>query len=234
MENVIVSLLSGGFAGAGVVALLSKLLLKNILEKDLKKFQHQLDIQKDRIQSDLMLYANQHKISYSVYDEKRRQAIEKVYTGIMNSIPMRGKLELKLNPSTKESLSDGDCTKLYVEDFVSMKRFLEEGINRVIQVQIDLNDVSIYFSQELEDLINENLVEIGRAYSIATHHINSFDATLSDLLAKHALTPQNEPLDLDQSYTTTCLSCLALTADVRKRLKDTLRHILTPRVYEEP
>ena len=81
---------ASGFAGGGVVALLSKLLIENKLKQSVQKSQHELDVKKDSLQLDLSLYAHQQNLKYSRYDEFLRQAIEKIFIAVISTSFLRG------------------------------------------------------------------------------------------------------------------------------------------------
>ena len=90
MYDFWISIISGGFAGGGVVALLSKLLIENKLKQSVQKSQHELDVKKDSLQLDLSLYAHQQNLKYSRYDEFLRQAIEKIFIAVISTSFLRG------------------------------------------------------------------------------------------------------------------------------------------------
>lgn len=226
MNDIVVSLLSGGFAGAAVVIALSKLLIESRLKQATQRHQHELDVKKDALQTDLALYAHQQNTKYSKHEESRRIAIEKAYHAVVSTSFTRAGFK-KYNNLT-DLPQEQYCSAYFSacsETFTSFSNMFK----KITEAYAILDDHAIYLDEDTEKLIINTLKTILQHYQNRHDWIIEAHKDSQLLFKENKLTSETASINFDNFYSTSLQTWLSLTNDARRELKKSIRILLNPK-----
>jgi len=224
---LITSILSGGFAGAAVVGLLFKFLIKNQLEKSLKHYQHELDIKKDTLQAEIAVYAEHAKLQVTNHRQKSIAALEAVYGGfIRTSLPRHGfknSYRAGLINASEEDINS-EYFRLFSENFQAFDR----AFKSVAAGFACLEENAIYLDSELENQAAMALREVNSCYQKwHAEFRRSYDSALA-LFRDGALDQKNRTMNFVEFHTCLCADWNAITGAVTTAMKLKARELLSP------
>jgi antitoxin component of RelBE/YafQ-DinJ toxin-antitoxin module len=226
MNELWTSIISGGFAGAGVVALLSKLLLESRLKQAVQKFQHELDIKKEVLQTDLSLYAHEYTLKYSKHDESQRLALENIYKAVIStSFSRAGFKKFK----SLGAITDNEkfCTEYFKAFDISFQAF-SSAFQKVSNAFDALADNSIYVNEEMEQTVNLALQQINQYYSSVFGKLNSSHSIAQNMFIEKTLNKGSLPIEFESFYNEALSHWLAVTNSSTSALKHAVRQLLKP------
>lgn len=227
MNEVIVSILSGGFAGAGVVVFLGKLLLNHQFNKASQKHQHDLDLKKKSIQTDLSIYANQQMLNLSKHSESERIALENIYGAVVStSFPRLG---FQPFPSVERAKKDASLfQKEYFNAFKKTFNSFEFAYKKIQKAFETLEENAIYIENESEIITNTTLQEILKLYNNRDALLKEGYSNAERLFYEEKLTFESMPFDFVTFYNTSVSEWINATNTVRVKLKEHVKSLLFP------
>ena len=228
MNELITSILSGGFAGAGVVAVLGKLLIDSRLKKSSAKYQHELDLKKDQLQSDLSYYGHQQNQKFSRYDESKRLALEKIYGSIVSTSQPRAGFK-KYRKSSFPQKKEKFCF-MYFEAFSATFKSFDAVFQKISASFATIEAQAIYIDKETERKVNETMNKIFNYYSTRFSLFHDAHAKAQELFSNNDLSQPTAPLDFEGFYNGNQQQWKQLTHALREQLKDHLRELLKPKI----
>lgn len=225
--DLITSILSGGFAGAAVVGVLSKFLIKNQLEKSLKYYQHELDTKKDILHAELTLVAEHAKLQITNHRQKSIAALESIYAGfVRTSLPRHG--FTKDFRAGKANMSEDEINseyfRLFSENFVAF----DLAFKSVSAGFACLQENAIYIEDELESQVAQALTEVNSCCQKWHAGLRySFDSALV-IFKQGGLDQQHRTVNFEEFYTNLCADWNAITGPVTAVMKSKTRELLIP------
>lgn len=224
-EDVIASLLGGGFAGATVVGLLFKFLIKNQLEKSLKQYQHDLDTRKDTLQAELAVFTEHAKLRVTNYRQKSINALEAVYGGfVRTSLPRHG-FKKTAPAKMPEEKANSEYFRLFSENFQAFDRAFQS-----VQAGFAcLEENVIYLDSELEIQVVVALREVNSYYQKRYGELSSAHQAAQRLFEDNALGKQQRSVDFDQFHAGMCADWSKIAGPVTAALKAKARELLSPK-----
>lgn len=225
--ELITSILSGGFAGAAVVALLFKFLIKNQLKKSLKQYQHDLDTKKDSLQAELAIYTEQAKLRFINHGQKTITALELVYGSfIRTSLPRQG-FKKSWNIAAFESTED-KLNSAYFEVFSENFQAMDRAFKAVSSAYQCVEENSIYMEQVLETDVTEALRRVISCYQKWHAELILAHDSAQMLFKKGALNSSTRTMDFGTFYSELLTDWQMITGPVRTTLKLKVRDLLSP------
>src|SRR5690625_3556480 len=162
--DLLATILGGGVAGAGAAGILTKMLLDNRLERSQRRFQHDLDQEKQERRTQLEVLAATQKIRPVSFEQKSIEAIEAAYAAVAKtSLPRH---RFRISPTTTKfsgSAEEEDSGKYYhllSENFQAFSRAFDSVSTAFQQVE----DHAIYLAPELEARVTTTLRNIDAFY----------------------------------------------------------------------
>lgn len=227
MSEFLISILSGGVAGASIAGLLAKFLIQNQLSKSLKNYQHQLDIKKNSIQTDLSIYADNERQKTLDFGRKRIEAVEAVYAQvILTSLPRHGFIKHVRTLPSNSPLSDE--ISVYFDAFKDnydayIKAF--DSISNAYQV---LEQQAIYLDDKLEGEITAALGQINHYYSDKKYDMSVPFSHGQQLFLANNLQLKDMDFDFSSFFDKQSNEWNQIMGPVRNHLKQKIRGLLTP------
>lgn len=173
--NLIEAILGGGIAGAAAAGMLVKLFLHHQLEKAQRKFQKDLDQEKEERRSQLEVISAIQKVRPISFEQKNIEALEIAYAAVVSTALPRH--NFRKNPinnifgGTLDEQQTGRYFHLFSENFKAFSAALD-SVHQAFQ---SLEDHAIYLEREHEIRVIATL-----------RNINSFyQRRLSNLLSEH-------------------------------------------------
>jgi|GEM_PF-3325622 len=228
MNEIWTSIISGGFAGAGVVLLLSKLLIENRLKQTVQKFQHELDIKKDVLQADLSLYAHKQNLKYSKYEESHRLALENIYKAVVSTAFSRAGFQ-KYKSLKNLTNNEEFCSK-YFNAFSHSFKVFSESFKKVTSAFDVFLDNSISIDSSTEETVNFTLQEINKYYHSNYNRLLAYHATAQKLFREQKLDCNSAPVDFEVFYDESLHQWLSVTNNSTTLLKNAVRNLLKPEI----
>ncbi|ETX11934.1 hypothetical protein MUS1_07225 [Marinomonas ushuaiensis DSM 15871] len=226
MNEIWTSLVSGAFAGAGVVAFLAKFFIENRLKRSLKKYQHDLDARKDTLQTELSLYVHKQNLSFSKYDEAQRDAVKNIYVAVIStSFPRNGFGRFK---KTSKSTSSDDFCSLYFQNFSSSFNAFENVYQEISKAYAILEENSIYIEQNMENEVISTLEAVKKHYDQSHDILKRFHNESQLLFKQGTLNINSAPFNFEQFHQNSSSNWVITTTSFRIKLKKYIRKILSP------
>jgi gas vesicle protein len=227
VSEFLINLLSGGVAGASVAALLAKFLIQNQLSKSLKDHQHQLDIKKNSIQTDLSIYADNERQKTLDFGRKRIEAVEAVYTKvILTSLPRHGFIKhLRTLPSNSPL---NDQISVYFDAFKENYDAYVKAFDSVSNAYRTLEQHGIYLDEELEQEVALALSEITTYYSAKKLEMSKPFSHAQTLFQGGKLQTKDMDFDFSAFFDKQNQEWNHITGPLRTHLKKKIRAFLTP------
>ncbi|HHX8265680.1 TPA: hypothetical protein ACVOYJ_004033 [Vibrio diabolicus] len=225
MNELILSMLTGGFTGAGVVVYLSKRLVENQLSKTLKKYQHELDVKKDALATDLSLHANHQNLKLTKFEEAKRNAIHNIYNAvIMTSSPRVG---FKKVAGLERCKTNRDFASCYFKSFSHNFRAFSTAFKAISNAYAVLEKESIYIDESLENEVKLCLETIRRTYDENHKTLNKGHDQAQQLEKQQKLDMATMPFDINSFYEQSTRDWSYKTSNARNRLKERMRELLS-------
>jgi hypothetical protein len=228
LRDFLISLIGGGFVGAGAVAVLFKLFIKNQLEKSQREFQHHLDGKKLQLEAELSVFAESKKEHSVSYQQKKVSALERCYSAVVNtSLPrhqFRKKPTISRFSGTPEEQNASRYFHLFSENFQAFSRAFDSVSNGYAK----LEDVGLYMDSILEKKVTATLqkindfymrkhAEMGQAHEQATAHFDGKSIENGSIT-----------FDFEAFHYSMLREWNLETKLLRQELKDELRAVLQP------
>jgi gas vesicle protein len=227
VSEFLITILSGGVAGASVAAVLVKFLIQNQLSKSLKDYQHQLDIKKNAIQTDLSIYADNEKQKTLDFGRKRIEAVEVVYTQvILTSLPRHGFIKhVRTLPSN--SLLDAKIS-VYFNAFKENYDAYAKAFDSIYNASKTLEQYGIYLDEELEQEITVVLSQINAYFSTKKQEMTKPYSHAQSLFQNSNLQLKDMDFDFATFFDKQIHEWNHITGPLRIHLKQKIRGFLTP------
>lgn len=227
MVDFLAFVLGGGFAGAAVAAALAKYLVENQLSKSLKSYQHELDLKKDALQTDLSIYAAGERQKVVDYEQKRVLAIEIIYSAfVRTSLPhhrFQNNLILPYGESTAEALQ-GAYFQIFKQNFDSFKN----AFDSVTEAFAVLEKNAIYIEEDLEQEVARSLVLVNESFAGMHQKLQQAHVQAQQLLHDKTLGGPDTWFDFGAFYTELNADWNRVTGSIRNALKNRVRGVLKP------
>ncbi|ELA7385307.1 MULTISPECIES: hypothetical protein [Vibrio] len=225
MNDIIISILVGGFTGVGVVTYLSKRLVENQLNKTLKKYQHELDIKKDTLATELSLYVNHQTLKLTNFEEAKRNAIHNIYNAVIMTSSSR--VGFKKSQGLDKCQNSNDFGACYFQSFSENFQAFSTAFQAISNAYSVLEKESIYIDDALEEEVRLCLKVIHKTY-IDNHDSLNIGHDKAKLLSNQQnLTFKTMPFDIDNFYDQSTREWSHKTSAARHRLKATMRELLS-------
>lgn len=226
--NLTTSLLGGSFAGAAVVGLLFKFLIKNQLEKSLKQFQHDLDAQKEKLQTDLTIYADRTKQKISNHQQKSITALEAVYGGFIRTALPRQKFSISSPRPYQKNLSEDEINSAYFQLFSSNFQAFDRAFQSVTDGFACLEDNAIYLDHETEFQVATALRSVNSCYQKWLTELHREHDLAQTIFRNGKLNQQSRTMNFNGFFASLLEDWNIVTGPVKSALKLKAREILTP------
>lgn len=223
MDDIWITIITGGFSGAAVVVFLSKALVNNAFKKSLAHYQHELDIRKQSLQAELAINAEQFKLKFSQYEAAKKSALEKIYAAVVKTSIPRAKL--KNNYNFKAA---GNFQAAYFDAFKEAFDSFDLSFQKVALAYECLEDNAIYVDAETELLVSECLSKILASYSTSHTMLKSHHAEAQALFKSGNLSIDSAPLDFSKFSEHVQNNWRGFAAEPKEVLKNKIRTLLTP------
>tara|TARA_B100001063_G_scaffold152208_1_gene142017 strand:+ start:291 stop:974 length:684 start_codon:yes stop_codon:yes gene_type:complete len=223
MENIWLTIISGGFSGAAVVVFLGKLLVNNAFKKSLTHYQHELDIRKQSLQTELIINAEQLKLKFSQYEVSKKDALERIYASVAKTSIPRAKLNRNYNFKTAENFQAE-----YFGAFQEAFDAFDLSFQKISFAYECLEDNAIYISGPTELLVTDCLSKVLASYQKSHNKLRHYHAETQILFKNGKLSLKSSPLDFSVFSADIQSNWNELAAEPKKILKDTIRDLLTP------
>ncbi len=228
MQEFLISLLGGGFAGAAVVAFLAKVFVQNQLDKGQREFQHELDKKKLEAETDLSVFAESKKEHVVSYRQKKVSALEVVYSAVVStSLPRH---EFRRKPITQDFTGDveeretGKYFHLFSENFKAFQR----AFDSVSSAYARLEDNALYIESDLERRVADALQNINSFY-VRKHSemLVGYEQAMSHFNQKR-IPKEYRIFDFLAFHASILQEWNAGTRGIRQEVKQELRSLLQP------
>lgn len=223
MNDILVTIITGGFSGAMVVAFLSKVLVNNMFKKSLVHYQHELDLRKQSLQTELSVNAEQLKLKFSQYEESKKSALEKIYAAVATTSISRAKL---MNHHNYKAVDNFNAA--YFDAFKETFDSFDMSFKKIIYAYECLEDNAIYIDDKTEFLISECLSKILASYSKSHFTLKYHHAVAQTLFKSGQLSIDSAPIDFSKFSEQVQINWQELASEPKKVLKNTIRDLLTP------
>lgn len=225
MHEILASILAGAFSGAAVVAYLSKKLVENQLSKTLKKYQHELDVKKDMLATDLSLHASLKNLKLTKLEETRREAIHNIYNAIILTSMSRVGFQKMIGVENCKN-NDQFCT-LYFDTLSKNYEAFSSAYQAISAAYDCIEKESIYIEASLEKDVKDCLGVIHETY-VENHDIlKAAHDEIKVLSAKGQLNRETAPFDMDAFHDKSMAIWTEKTAHARENLKGVMRNLLS-------
>lgn len=231
MENwsdLIVSILSGGFAGAAVLALLSKLLIKNQLEKSLKQFQHDLDTKKEKLQIELAVFAEHSKLRVINHRQKSIDALELIYGAFVRTSLPRQRFVKSSGLLKQINIPNEQVNAEYFRLFSAEFQAFDKAFQSVTAGFACLEENAIYLDNKVECQVAEALREVNSCYQKWNGELSSAHDSAQTSFREGALTQQKRTFDFDNFFASLLEDWNRIAGPVTAGLKSNVRELLDP------
>ncbi|MUJ39710.1 hypothetical protein [Aliivibrio fischeri] len=223
MENIWITIISGGFSGAAVVVFLGKLLVNNAFKKSLSQYQHELDLRKQSLQTELSINAEQLKLKFSQYEESKKIALENIYASFIKTSIPRANLINHNNFQDAENFC-AEYFRAYKEAFDAF----DLSFKKISLAYECLEDNAIYINGETESLVSSCLSKVLISYQKSHHQLQQYHNETRCLFDNGYLSLETAPLDFRVFSDEVQANWNELASESKKALKNTIRELLTP------
>lgn len=223
--DLITYVLSGGFAGAAIVALLFKFLIYSQLEKSLKQYQHDLDTKKDSLQAELSVYTEHAKLRLINHRQKTISALEAVYGSfIRTSLPRQQfrKSMNRLKPDSSEDEINSAYFKVFSDNFQAFSR----AFSSVVSAFQCLEDNSIYLDQKLETQVAKSLGSVNACYQKWHAELERLHDLAQESYRKGELNHNSRDMNFELFFGDLAKDWAKITHPVTLELKLNIRNLL--------
>lgn len=223
-----ISLVGGGFVGAGAVAVLFKLLIKSQLEKSVRKLQHQLDRKKLQLEAELSVFAELKKEHSVSHQQKKVSALEICYSAVVGTSLPRHQFRKKPRTSsfsgTPEEQNASRYFHLFSENFQAFRRAFDSVSNAYAK----LEDVGLYIDSDLEEKITRTLQKINDFYVRKYSEMGQAHEQAKGHFDGKAIEDMYITFDFQAFHQSMLREWSSETKVLRQELKDALREVLRP------
>lgn len=226
--NLITPILSGGFAGAAVLGLLFKLLIKNQLEKSLKDYQYELDAKKENLQVELAIFAEHTKLRITNHRQKSIAALELIYGSFVRTSLPRQRFIKSPSWLNKENVSDGKANSEYFRLFSENFQAFSRAFQSVSLGFACLEENAIYLDNKSEAQVVAALNEVNLCYVKWHEDLKEAHDFAQTLFNSGALTKQNRTMDFDNFFAALVADWKRIGGPVTADLKFKMRELLEP------
>ena len=227
-SNLITPILSGGFAGAAVLALLFKLLIKNQLEKSLKQYQHDLDTKKEKLQVELSVFAEHAKLRIINHRQKSITALELIYGAfVRTSLPRQRFVKAStflMQVNVPDEKANSEYFRLFSENFQAFSRAFQS----VTAGFACLEENAIYLDNELERHVAAALGEVNALYQKWHAELRAVHHSAQAIFQEGALNQQKRTMDFDSFFAALSADWNRIAGPVTASLKSNVRELLNP------
>ncbi|MCG9656762.1 hypothetical protein [Vibrio mediterranei] len=225
MPEIITAILAGGFSGAGIVIYLSKKLVESQLNKTLKKYQHELDIKKETLATDLSLHASLQNLKLTRYEESKRDAIHNIYNAVIETSSSR--VGFKKVQQLENCKDNSEYTARYFESLSASFKAFTSAYNAISDAYRVLEKESIYIEPDLEQEVLSCLQVIHDTYNSNYDYLSDAHDAADKLNSQHNFNMQTRPIDLNDFYDKSTAEWSYRTMSAREKLKETMRELLS-------
>lgn len=232
MKDVFFSILGGGFAGAGLIIFLSKLILKNQLEKSQRKFQHHLDRKKIQLEMELSAFFESKKEHSISYQNKSILAIEDCYSAITSTSLPRHLFRKYPTVSKFAGAEEEQMTSKYFHLFSENFQAFSRAFDSVTNAFSKLEEAGLYIDSDLEEKVTTTLQKIHEFY-IRKHNLmrHAHDQAKAHFDGK-ILEQKLRTFDFEEFHSLMVQEWNLETQVIRHELKSKLREVLQPSKLE--
>jgi hypothetical protein len=223
MNDIWVTIITGGFSGAAVVVFLSKILVNNALKKSLAHYQHELDMRKQSLQTELSVNADQLKLKFSQYEVSKKSALESIYASVAKTSIPRAKLKNNYNFEVADNFQAS-----YFDAFKETFDAFDLTFQKISAAYECLEDNAIYVDAETELLVSECLSKILESYLKSHSILQQHHAEAQALFKEEQLSIDSAPVDFSKFSERVQINWKGLAEEPKKMLKNTIRELLTP------
>lgn len=228
LMELITSILGGAFAGAGVVVLLSKMLIKNQLSKSLKEYQHQLDVKKDAISVDLAVHAENAKLKLMNFSQKKVSALEAIYEDFAKTSLSHHGFEVPhmfLEPiPDNEDENNSQYFKAFSDNFIAFQKAYQS----ISKAYATLDANAIYLSPDVEQNIATALTKIKECYDKWHTELLRAHQAAQNLFSNKVLNKASRSHNFRSFYEGLTNDWSIIANPVRSQLKSIIREQLCP------
>ena len=164
MLDLLSAFLGGGVAGVGAAGILTKMLLDTRLERSQRKFQHDLDQEKQERRAQLEVLSATQRIRPISFEQKSIEALEKAYAAVVQtSLPRHGFRRMPTKTDFSGSVEEQETGKyfhLFTENFQAFKA----AFNSITEALHQVEGCAIYLAPDLERRIGATLRNIHAFY----------------------------------------------------------------------
>lgn len=223
MQDILLTIAAGGFSGAAVVVFLGKLLLNNVFKKSLNQHQHELDIRKQTLQTELTINAEQIKTKFNSYEESKKKALEAIYASVVKTSISR------FNSLGNKNFTDEDTFQS--EYFLAFSEALNTftlSFDNITKAFDTLEENAIYIDQETEVLVSYSLSSILQSYKDSHKKLKEAHSATTKLFKEGVLNLENSPLNFAEFDSLVQANWLSIASTPKNTLKDKIRELLQP------
>lgn len=223
MNDILVTIITGGFSGAAVVVFLSEAFVNNTFKKSLAHHQHELDLRKQSLQTELSINAEHLRLKFSQYEESKKSALEKIYAAVAKTSIPRAKLKSNYNFEAAD-----DFQVAYFDAFKETFYAFDLSFQKISSAYECLEDNAIYVDDKTELLVSECLSKILTSY-LKSHAALQYHHSVAQILFKSGqLTIESAPINFLNFSEQVQANWQGLAVEPKKVLKNTIRDLLTP------
>ena len=164
LREFLISLVGGGFVGAGAVAILFKLFIKNQLEKSQREFQHHLDGKRLQLEAELSIFSESKKEHSVSYQQKKVSALEGCYSAVVSTSLPRHQFRKTSTVSRFSEAPKEENTSRYFHLFSENFQAFSRAFVSVSNAYARLEDIGLYMDSNLEEKVTAVLQKINDFY----------------------------------------------------------------------
>jgi hypothetical protein len=226
MTDLINTILAGGFAGAAVAAVLAKFLIENQLSKSLKTYQHELDLKKNALETELAIYAHNEKAKLSDFGIKRIAAIESIYGAfVKTSLPRHRFIK---RPKFPASGSPDAMASAYFQAFQANFDAFKRAFDCIAEGFSTLEFHAIYVDEELERKVVAALGQVNACFAQKHKDLQAAHDEAQRLFRSGMLGKPETWFDFEAFHLELNADWNSLTSAIRTELRKTIRELLKP------
>lgn len=223
MGDIWITIITGGFSGATAVIFLSKALVNNAFKKSLAHHQHELDLRKQSLQTELSINAEHLKLKFSQYEDSKKTALEKIYSAVAKTSIFRAKIKTNYSFETADNFQAS-----YFDAFKETFDTFDLSFQKITLAYECLEDNAIYIDDKTEALVADCLSKILASYLESYATLQTQHNIAQNLFKSGELTSRSAPIDFLIFREQVQINWHRLAAEPKQVLKNTIRDLLTP------
>lgn len=221
--NLIEAILGGGIAGAAAAGLLVKLLLHHQLEKAQRKYQKDLDQEKEERRSQLEVISAIQRIRPMSFEQKNIEALEIAYAAVTRTALPRHKFRKDSVNNTFSGAPEEQKTGRYFHLFSENFKAFSAALDSVHQAFQSLENHAIYLEREHEIRVIATLMNINSFYQRRLSDLKLELTNAKSHFDGKVIPQQLRTFDFEVFYTSMLQEWILQTTPVREELKALVR-----------